>query len=399
MLVAFPAHQICTTTLIMQVNEAYGIINLTPGENIYDKPVLSGPEIMKKKEKKCRFQVVFLCLVSILAIILAASAIIIALATNLGQLSDVTCHSCSMTDTNATIKESTSTATKPTTEPTAQVTDESALTNSTTTTKTSTTTTVELGTTTPTATTTKTTTRETMISPAALEHCGDLNWRRVAFINMTDQTQNCPQGLNETSYSIRSCGRPASGNRICYSAYFSVDNTAYNKVCGRVLAYRFGRNIGFYGYNYNSHGFNDQYVDGISLTHGTGAAKTHIWTFVSGIYQSEGIDRYVRNRCPCDPGNTYSSPPFVGNDYFCESVLNASDWNINLPYLFYPDNPLWDGQGCGSNNNCCQFNTPPWFKKILANSTSQDIELRLCHHHPFTIGNIAIEQLEIYVAD
>ena len=369
----------------MQLNEAYGVVNLTPSENIYEKPVFPEPEINKKEEgKKCRVRVNnFLYPISIFAIILAASTIIIVLATYSAQLSDVTCNT---TGTNATTEEQTTTsatASTQTTEPTTPTTAEPTLNASTTTS--SIPTTIE--------------TEETVISLAASEHCGNLNWRRIAFINMTDPAQNCPQGLGLTAYSKRSCSRQASGRRVCYSVYFPVGNTAYSKVCGRVLAYSFGRNLGFYGYHYNRHGFNDQYVDGISLTHGTGAARTHIWTFVSGIYQSVGIDKYARNRCPCDPGNTYSSPPFVGNDFFCESALNASDWNLHLGYFFYPDNPLWDGQGCESNNNCCQFNTPPWFKKVLASSTSEDIELRLCHHHPSTIGNMAIEQLEIYVAD
>ena len=36
---------------------------------------------------------------------------------------------------------------------------------------------------------------------------GTPGWRRVAFINMTDTSYNCPTGLNLTSYSKRTCGR------------------------------------------------------------------------------------------------------------------------------------------------------------------------------------------------
>ena len=31
-------------------------------------------------------------------------------------------------------------------------------------------------------------------------------WRRVAFINMTDTSYNCPTGLSLTSYSKKTCG-------------------------------------------------------------------------------------------------------------------------------------------------------------------------------------------------
>ena len=35
--------------------------------------------------------------------------------------------------------------------------------------------------------------------------CGGSGWRRVAFIDMADLNQNCPQGLNLTNYSIQPC--------------------------------------------------------------------------------------------------------------------------------------------------------------------------------------------------
>ena len=35
---------------------------------------------------------------------------------------------------------------------------------------------------------------------------GTPGWRRVAFVNVTDTSYNCPTGLNLTSYSKRTCG-------------------------------------------------------------------------------------------------------------------------------------------------------------------------------------------------
>ena len=49
------------------------------------------------------------------------------------------------------------------------------------------------------------------------------------------------------------------------------------------------------------------------------------------------------------------------------------------PYnIFYGDDPLWDGAGCGPNNDCCTLNNPPWFHKQLPSATADDIEMRLC---------------------
>ena len=57
--------------------------------------------------------------------------------------------------------------------------------------------------------------------------CGGSGWRRVAFLNMTDPNQNCPQGLSLTDYSIRSCGRRHNGSRACSSVTFPVDGPQY----------------------------------------------------------------------------------------------------------------------------------------------------------------------------
>ena len=97
--------------------------------------------------------------------------------------------------------------------------------------------------------------------------------------------------------------------------------------------------------------------------------------------------------CPCDPGNTYGSPPFVGDDYFCESVATVDNWNI--PNQFYPGNALWDGQDL--LNLCYGLNNPPWFKRRLPEPTTDDIELRMCFTDPLSVSNIGLNLLEVYV--
>ena len=80
--------------------------------------------------------------------------------------------------------------------------------------------------------------------------CGGSGWRRVAFINMTDPNQSCPQRLNLTGYSIRSCGHMGTGSS---SVTIPVSGHQYSNVCGRVTAYRLGWNLGFNGYNTDGH--------------------------------------------------------------------------------------------------------------------------------------------------
>ncbi len=223
------------------------------------------------------------------------------------------------------------------------------------------------------------------------ERCGGPGWRKVASLDMTDTSQNCPQGLTLTGYSKRSCGRTQTNSRSCSSVItFPVGGGKYSRVCGRAKAYQWGLLLSFAGYNGFSRGINAQYVDGLSFTHGT--PRTHIWTFAAGWYQ--GISGNNTNRCPCNQGNTIGSPPFVGNDYFCESgVSPLPSFGVRL----FPDDPLWDGQGCIHGNQCCSLNNPPWFSKTLPTPTTDDIEMRLCITNPAIYANIALEQLELYV--
>ena len=84
----------------------------------------------------------------------------------------------------------------------------------------------------------------------------------------------------------------------------------------------------------------------------------------------------------------------MGNDYFCDSGTNEADENILQDY---PDDPLWDGEGCEGANTCCQFNNPPWFCKQLPQPTTDDIELRICSNYIISNEDTPIERVEIYV--
>jgi hypothetical protein len=218
---------------------------------------------------------------------------------------------------------------------------------------------------------------------------GTPGWRRVAFINMTDTSYDCPAGLNLTSYSKRTCGASHTAQSGCSSTIFSVGGLPYSRVCGRIRAYQFGATGAFGDYVRD---IDNHYVDGVSLTHGETGSRQHIWTFASG--GSEVTTIYLNHACPCDTAPPSVVPAFVGNDYFCESGVH-SEWNHN--FTLYPDDVLWDGQNCTSNSTCCQFNNPPWFTKNRPNATTDDIELRICTNAPTWLGDVPIELVELYV--
>ena len=200
--------------------------------------------------------------------------------------------------------------------------------------------------------------------------CGSSGWMRVAYLNMTDPSEECPRGFrlyNENG--VRACGRPASSSGGCQSSVqFQSYGVPYSEVCGRVTGYQYYSPDAFHA---PSVGINSHYVDGVSLTHGS--PRKHIWTFVAGL-QKNTLYSDGTKACPCSPGSTQAPPAFVGNDYFCESGVPG-----HVQQQLYTSDPLWDGEGCGSLETvCCQAAGLPWFHKRLSAPTNNNIEMRIC---------------------
>ena len=214
---------------------------------------------------------------------------------------------------------------------------------------------------------------------------GEGGWTRVTFINMTKPGATCPQGLEQTMFDGATyCGRFSSGSG-CVSAV--VDNIiSYRQVCGRVLGYDQGGPDAFYLYIQNNANINQVYFDGLAIMRGD--PRRHIWTYTAGF-----DDNSVRSdNCPCNDGSTQSVPPYVGNDYYCESGVNniCSGGNTN--------DPLWDGQQCGGlEAPCCTHPNMPWFTKTFGETTIENIELRACQSNSGCPGSVPIFLIELYV--
>lgn len=213
--------------------------------------------------------------------------------------------------------------------------------------------------------------------------------RRVVYLDMTDPAQTCPEGWREIS-SPRTCGR--FNNPACDSAFFPTDGISYSQVCGRVKAYRFSSDIfAFYESRGPANSLDLHYVDGVSITYGS--PRQHVWTFAAAHAES---NTNPLETCPCTRTDDVdaSTPSYIGEDYFCDSVATAPP-----PGEFNTDNPLWDGAGCGSISTCCEFNDPPWFCRTLPEPTTDDIEIRICgFNNPYTDGDTPVEMIELYVS-
>jgi dynein heavy chain len=102
------------------------------------------------------------------------------------------------------------------------------------------------------------------------------------------------------------------------STKFPLSGVKYSRVCGKIKAYQYGTPDAFYPYYANRDvTIDNHYVDGVSLTHGQRPRK-HIWTFATARDETRS-SQWV---CPCTKTNTFYTgvvPPFIGQDYFCET--------------------------------------------------------------------------------
>ena len=217
--------------------------------------------------------------------------------------------------------------------------------------------------------------------------CGPGEWHRVAYLNMSDPTQQCPSAWREyNTGGVRACGRPASGGASCAQVRYPSNNSQYSRVCGRAIGYQVGATDAFYyGSTYS---LDSYYVYGVSFTHGS--PPTHIWTLAAGVTEESTI--YPQHNCPCAHQSTQVPPSFVGDDYYCESG-NPTDTYIT--HHLYSEDPLWDGGQC--EGECCSNGkSPPWFSVELTNPTTDNIEVRICCPQP-TYDDVAIQLMELYI--
>ena len=221
--------------------------------------------------------------------------------------------------------------------------------------------------------------------------CGSSSgWTRMAYLNMSDPTEECPSGFRLYSQNgVRACGRPVTSSGSCQPLYFLSYGISYSQICGRVYGYQKGNPDGLWRSNQVNDILNKNYVDGISITRGS--PRKHVWSYVAGVQENfiGGISDYV---CPCSTGSTQQIPSAVGNDYFCESG-NPGHSSSNT---FFNDR-LWDGEQCGAiERGCCNAAGLPWFHKTLSSPTRDHIELRLCCDEGTGNEDVPVGLYEIY---
>ena len=208
-------------------------------------------------------------------------------------------------------------------------------------------------------------------------------WRRIAYLSDNTSPVQCPTGfeLNNDPNVPALCKRNPTGVR-CSSITYSTNGNSYSQVCGTIHGSYFGDPDGFDSHNEDTSmrssstntPLNGNYVDGISLTHGS-INKHHIWTLTAIVNFANNPDD-ICSVC------TRNKPSYVAMDYSCDVVGTQKCGSGCNP------RQIWvDGQ-CKGNNT---------FYKNLKQLTSDDIEMRVCADQPKGDEDIFLSYIEIYV--
>ena len=220
-------------------------------------------------------------------------------------------------------------------------------------------------------------------------HCGSKGWTRIAYINMTEDGATCPSRMRQITSPKRLCTRIASNHGSCSSVTFPTHGMKFNKICGQTVGYQKGSTDGFHKYPTGRDNINSYYLEGVSITYGY--PRKHIWSYVAGLSDDYNYPTY---NCPCAKYPGPAPPSFVGDHYYCESGNNGRFDHTTV----HINDPLWDGEGCGADNNCCAQPGMPWFCRTLPQEVEGDIEVRICADHPSkTDEDVYIELLEVYI--
>ena len=123
----------------------------------------------------------------------------------------------------------------------------------------------------------------------------------------------------------------------------------------------------------NNQSVNQNHVDGVSFTHGTNPDRTHIWTYIAAIKFGNAISRCTI----CDK----DKPFYIGTNFTC-TTGHCTAW----PCL---NNAIWtDRLPCAGNEA---------FHRRLSESTTDNIEMRVCRDQGRHDKDILISYVEIFV--
>jgi hypothetical protein len=210
-------------------------------------------------------------------------------------------------------------------------------------------------------------------------------WVRIADLDATRDA--CPGDWQPLADPVAVCTRnlTAGGAR---SATFTAPY-AYTEVMGYVRGYAFGSPDSFDP----GPGVDGIYVDGVSITRSPAASaggRLHLYTYVAAWSDDNNAEGSL---CPCLGGK--AAPDFVGTDFYCEAGTTGSPLDIT-PSRWYVDDPLWNGDGTGSD--CNTAGDPSWFVAKPGGTPSTDpVEVRVMADQDSGNEDIGVSEMELFV--
>ena len=196
--------------------------------------------------------------------------------------------------------------------------------------------------------------------------CGQSGgWTRVAFINPSDRSTQCPGGLRTITSTKRVCEKSVSTG--CSSASFSSPGARYREVCGRVSGY----------VRSSPDAFRSRFPDGITITQGS--ANRHLWSYVADHY-------------PCGNCKRIGSA-VVGRHYYCDSATNSRSFRRNHDYW---NQHLWATSECPARSGATCCGNGGWFHRKIS-PTRDHLSVRLCTDQSHGDEEVYADLVEIYV--
>ena len=172
----------------------------------------------------------------------------------------------------------------------------------------------------------------------------------MAYVNMALSGATCPQGLTQfTLLRTHSLWQERTVH-LCQSTMFFTLGLSYSQVCGQLRGYRLGFPDAFSPYNDTG---SPKSVDEVCILMEHPSHMIPLLVNTSGLIRCGfGHDTLAcpwtiqYASCPCNNVRRLISapPPYVGNDYYCETGDN--DYTCCNATQLYSSDPLWDGQQC-----------------------------------------------------
>ena len=198
------------------------------------------------------------------------------------------------------------------------------------------------------------------------------NWRRIAYLNTNENPVSCPGNFEVRGYIFNPplCRR-TNPNKGCSSVIYPSNSMSYSQVCGTVRVHPEGIPDGFDTFNDRS-----IYVDGVYFTYGHSSNRNHIWTYTAAITAE-------RNTRGCDQCNYLKPSDIPGTNFTCTNAHCSDHTNCFI-------NTLWgdEAQQCFGNET---------FYRQLSESTTDNIEMRVCRDQRRDDEDILISFVEIFV--